>query len=558
MGFEHGLPYRLSDAFPGQAAVIAGLNPDAGTAFDAGSDYQANLAYATTRRLDVGPQQQRRLTLILTEPLFNAYLEIASARQESYLIIALLVILASALALLLSHRLTASLRALVEVSHGITGGNYRVQPPADTGGELGRLGEAFRHMIAALQQREDQLQRLNQDLEQQVSARDRELAASQTDLAREQMLLQSILEHVGDGVIAIDKGGRVLLWNRRAQELIGMGATEVSPDQWSRHYGVFQSPNGEYLPTRELPLVRALQGETVRNQELYIHNPHIVEGGWISVFARPLIADEDKLVGAVAVLVDIEESHRLREQREIQSGELARIGHLTLIAQIVDTVAHQLSQPLAAIANYTGAAIQLRAGNMLEEQRLDDILNQISRQVQRAGETLDELRELTLRSNLSRAELEVNSLVQTALHLLESRLQRLRIHVELHLASGLPGILGQKVELQQALVHLLINAMESLEATQDQVRSLHLVTDCSADRRRVQIAVGDNGPGLPYAWHEQVFEAWFSSKSDTLGLGLAVARNIVQNHNGEVRVEERQDNLTWFVIELPAIDEQHE
>ena len=558
MGFEHAAPYRLINAFPGQAMKIAGLAPDKGLAFDAGSGQPATLAYATIRQLAVSPHTQRRVTLILTEPLFNAYLEIATARQESYLIIALLVILASGLALLLSHRWTLSLRALVEVSRGVSRGEYAVDLPASSGGELDILNGAFRHMIEVLKRREDDLQRLNQDLEQMVSARTRELAASQATLAREQMLLQSILEHVGDGVIAVDKGGRFLLWNRRAQELLGMGAADLPPAQWPHHFGIYRTPNDEPLPMQELPLVRAMRGETVRNQELFISNPQNAPGRWISMFARPLFADEGRLVGAVAVLVDIEDSHHLREQREIQSGELARIGRLTLIAQIVDTIAHRLSQPLAAIANYTGAAIQLRASGMLDEQRLDSILDQISRQVQRGGENLDELRELTLRGNLARTALEVNPLVQAALQLLSNRLQRLHVNVEQHLATGLPGILGQKVELQQALVHLLVNAMEALSASQKQPRYLCLETTCSSDRKQVQIAVGDNGTGIPSELREQVFEAWFSNKPDALGLGLAVVRSIVENHNGRVSIQDREDNLSWFVIEIPAIDEQHD
>ncbi|MGD8931308.1 MAG: ATP-binding protein, partial [Chromatiales bacterium] len=525
MGFEHDRPYRLTDAFPEQAAVIAGLDPGQG---------------------------------LLTESLLNAYLEMASARLESYMIIALLVILASALALILSHRWTASLRALAAASHGISRGDYGMRVPNANGGELGKLSAAFRHMIEILKRREDQLHRLNQDLEQQVSARSQELAASQDRLSREQMLLESILDHVGDGVIAVDKQGRFLLWNRRAQELLGMGAAAVPPARWSRHFGIYRTPNSEPLPLRELPLMRALQGETVRNQELYIHNPDNAQGCWVSVFARPLYTKEGKIMGAVAVLVDSEESHRLMEQHEIQSSELARIGHLLLIAQIVDTVSHRLSQPLAAIANYAGAALQLHTTGMLGDKQLGDILERISRQAQRAGEQLDELRELTLRSNQDYSSLDVNSLVQTALELLSNRLQRLQISVELNLNPDLPKILGQKIELQQALVHILVHAMESLAATRNQTRHLQLVTRRSINGKHIQIAVGDNGPGIPPELRAQVFEAWLSSKSETLGLGLAVVRNIVENHNGQVRVEDRGDKLTWFMIELPILDAQHD
>ena len=251
-------------------------------------------------------------------------------------------------------------------------------------------------------------------------------------------------------------------------------------------------------------------------------------------------------------------THRLREQREIQSSELARIGRLLLIAQIIDTISHRLSQPLAAIANYVGAALQLRNNGLLEDKQLGEILEQISRQVQRGGAQLDELRELTLRDHRNRCALDPNSLVQSALELLNNRLQRLHIVVEQRLTEDLPKIPGQKFELQQALVHLLINAMDSLASTRNQVRRLYLVTGYSTDHQRVQIAVGDNGPGIPPESREQVFETWFSNKPDALGLGLAVVRNIMENHNGQVRIEDRKDSHTWFVIEIPTMDAKHE
>jgi PAS domain S-box-containing protein len=557
MGFEHDAAYRLSEGFPAHATTIADLDPNQGFAFNAGSGHPATLAYATNRQINVAPQEQRRITLILTEPLFNAYQEIALARQESYLIITLLVIAASVVALLLSHRWMASLRALATVSHGIIRGDYSIQVPEFPDGELGKLSCAFRHMIQTLKRREEQLQHLNQDLEQQVSARSRELAASQDRLSKEHTLLESILNHVGDGVIAVDKGGRVLLWNRRAQELLGRSADNVSPAQWSQHFGIHRTPKSEHLPLQQHPLIRALRGETVRDQELYIHSPHKTPGCWISVFARPLTTEDGKLMGAVAVLVDSEESHKLAEQREIQSTELARIGRLTLIAQMVDTVAHRLSQPLAAIANYAGAALTLHATGRLDDTQLDDILRQISRQAQRGGEQLDKLRELNRGDHPDRSALDANGLVQSALELLGNQLKRLHIVVEQRLTPDLPSILGCRIELQQALVHLLVNAMESLATTRKQTRRLYLATGCDPAAKRVRIAVGDNGPGIPSESKSQIFDAWTSSKPNTLGLGLAVVRHIVEHHNGQVGVADRQDNLTWFVIEIPIMDMPH-
>ena len=209
-------------------------------------------------------------------------------------------------------------------------------------------------MQQAIRGREDQLQNLNQHLEYQINARTQELAASQATLAREQRLLQSILDHVGDGVVAVDTNGRIVFWNRPAEQILGIGPCRAADQRLVKAFRPVLFIRQRTLAAEELPLVRALQGETVRNQELFIRNPGNASGRWIAVYARPLMTDTATLEGAVAVLVDIDESRRLRDQRAAQAGELARIGRLTLLGQIVDTMVHRVSQPLSAIANYAG------------------------------------------------------------------------------------------------------------------------------------------------------------------------------------------------------------
>jgi PAS domain S-box-containing protein len=556
MAFERQEDYRLQDEFPHDAPAIRRLTTDAELAFKVGSDYRAALAYATTRSLATSPGRNLPLTLIVTEPGFDAFREIAAARQDSYIVIALLIILASTLALFVGHRMTRSLRGLVEVSHAVSLGQFEVGFPRSPRGELGNLSNAFEQMVLTLKGREGQLKLLNRTLEDEVKKRTRELKGYQAKLEREQMMFQSILDHVGDGVVAVDGQGRFLLWNHRAEELLGTGAADIAPADWPSHYGLYRAPNDTLLELEELPLMRALQGETVRNQDLYIRHNRQATGRWISVIARPLGNPEQEIFGAVAVLVDIEEARRLKEHREMQAGELEKIGRLTLIAQIVDTVTHRLSQPLAAIANYTGAALLLRASDKLDNKRLEEILNHIARLAERGGDNLEELRRLTSKTRLPWKPLDVNEIIQTARQLLEDRLVRLNIATEQRLTPDPPPVMGQEGKLQEALIYLLINALEALSPIKGQPRRLYLVSGCSDDRSRVRIAVGDNGPGIEPQLNETIFEPWFTTKPDALGLGLTVARSVVENHNGTIGLQPRDDRLTWFVIELPAINEQ--
>ncbi|MEJ2591135.1 MAG: PAS domain-containing protein, partial [Candidatus Thiodiazotropha sp.] len=559
MTFVRPEPYRVQDEFPDHAKAIAALKSDTTLHFDFGSGDNLAWALATKRRFETVNGNFRELTLILTEPSINARHEINMARTKNYLAVLLLMGVVILLVVLITRRQTRSLRDLVRVSQAVSHGDYEVELPKAPGREMTNLSNAFRHMITTLKHREQQLKELNLTLERQVDERTHELEVSRAALTREQLLLQSILEHVGDGVVATDGNGKFLLWNRRAEEMLGMGPVDLSQEEWSRHYGLYRAPDSDLLPLTDLPLARAMRGEIVRNQELFVCNPHNRPGCWISAFARPLSAPEGgNPEGAVAVLVDITEERKLRDQMDTQTGELAKIGRLTLIAQIVDTMAHRLSQPLAAIANYAGAAIQLRATGNLDDKRLDEVLSLISRQAERGGECLRDLRSLRMRGVLPHGRSDINQIIESALSLLDDRFQRMNIQVQRQFASDLPPLFGQKMELQQALVHLLMNAMESLSTTGNQPRILRLVTAFNAEDNLLRIEVGDNGPGVPSALREHVFEAWFTTKPDSLGLGLSVAESIIENHNGSLSIIDSDDHMTWFLIELPAIDDTDE
>ncbi|MEJ2424597.1 MAG: ATP-binding protein [Candidatus Thiodiazotropha sp.] len=557
--FDGVEPYRLRDEFPAFVAKIRNLQSGNELHFETQSPKGEVSVLVTKRWFNLSPGESREITLIMAESNLTAQSQITMARKKNYLVIVSLMGVAILLVTMLTSRLTRSLRDLVNVSRAVSQGNYTIElPDASAGHDLQNLNAAIRHMINALKQREDQLRHLNQTLEHQVDTRTQELESSRAALAREQHLMQSILDHVGDGVVAVDGDGHFLLWNLRAEEMLGMGPEDIPPQDWPGHYGLYRAPGSDLLAVEELPLVRALKGEIIRSQELFVCNSQTQPGRWISAFARPLTRLSGESEGAVAVLVDLTEARRQQEQLDLQAGELAKIGRLTLIGQIVDTMAHRLSQPLAAIANYAGAAIQLQASNNLDRKRLDEVLSLISRQAERGGECLRDLRSLQLRGGLPHSKLNINAIVESALQLLEDRLQRLNIRIERDFAETLPHLIGQDIELQQAVVHLLMNAMESLSTTEQQPRILRIVTDYQPERNLVRVAVGDNGPGVATELREQIFDAWFTTKPDALGLGLAVAQTISENHNGCVILRDSEDGMTWFLIKLPAGNEAYE
>ena len=176
-----------------------------------------------------------------------------------------------------------------------------------------------------------------------------------------------------------------MLWNRKAEQIVGSGPEDVPPERWSAHFGVYRDESGEPLPTEELPLVRASRGESTDNTELYLRNPEQSEGRWTQVTARPLRDQSGGLSGAVAVLVDVTEKKRLQARLEAHRAELRKFGRLFLGAEIASATAHQLSQPLGALCNYAGAAVRLHQQGRLGETELGEMLERIENLSVQAG-----------------------------------------------------------------------------------------------------------------------------------------------------------------------------
>lgn len=552
LDLDRAHPYGLEQEFPAASTEIKRIEPGSGEYFETGTADTSLLAYALRRPLDNRSPDPRQITLVLVDAPSGWRRQIAAAWQNSYLAVTTLVGVAALLLALLAHRLTRSLRNLVRASKEVTQGDYTVVLPHSSIGEIDQLNRSFEHMIASLQDREVRLQELNRTLEDRVSQRTNELEASQTALVRKHSLLQTVVDHIADGVVAVDSAGRFLLWNKRAETIVGFGPAELPTRDWPQHYGVYHSPAGEPFPTEELPLVRALAGETVRGQELFVRNAMNMPGHWISVDARPVLDAAGKPDGAVAVMTNRDEARRLREIREARSGELSRIVRLALIGQIVDTTVHRLSQPLAAIANYAAAAALMLASNSLGSEQLNEILGHIKSQTERSGKTLDMLRTLTRSGGLKTENVDLNGVILSALELLSDRLQHQNIRVERQLEPELPEVHGQEMELQQAVIHLVINAMESLSNIAEGRRYLRVFTKYCADENRIHVVIEHTIPIAEKPSNGHTPSRPLTSPTDTPGLGLAVVRNILEQHNGNVGVKYEDQGLVRYLIDLPV------
>jgi PAS domain S-box-containing protein len=547
---ERGAPLLVPASPPrldlGGAAAPSILPGSLGGAFSQvpGVD-GVHLAYVTTRSWDPG-DPDRRLIFVLNEPEPKPEDTLDVLRRANLLAALGLVVLAILMVGVLLRRQTRPLSALAGASEAIARGDFsRELPPADSS-EVGSLVRAFRHMAEEVERREGQLAALNLDLERRVEARTAELA-------REHALQRLILDSVADGVVVVDLAGRFVLWNRKAEQIVGSGPEAVPSERWSEHFGVYRDEAGEPVPTEELPLVRAIHGESTDNMEVYLCRPKRSEGRWAQVTARPLRDQDGGLSGAVAVLVDVTERRRMEARLQARRAELARFGRLVLGAEIASVTAHQLSQPLAALSNYVGAALRLHQRGRLHEPELGEMLERIERLSVQAGAILDRLRARIRRGESPPKAFDVDAVVTSCLDFLGDRIQRAGVRVQRRCEASLPAVQGDPLQLEHALIQLVTNALEAMETIDRSQRQLIVGMHHDASRGMLIIEIGDTGPGVSAALADRLFRPWETDKPGALGIGLTIVESIIESFGGSIRMEPGIPRGARFSIALPEV-----
>jgi C4-dicarboxylate-specific signal transduction histidine kinase len=234
-----------------------------------------------------------------------------------------------------------------------------------------------------------------------------------------------------------------------------------------------------------------------------------------------------------------------RQQRE----ELAHALRVTTLSELTASLAHELNQPLTAVAmNAKAGRRLLQTGSALE---LDEILDDIGRDATRAGEVVHRLRVLLRKGEPERKPLDINQLVAGVATLVRHDLERARVSLRLTLSELLPLVSGDAVQLQQVVLNLLLNACDALSELDDGPRVLDVATNLSGPGRIV-VTVRDSGVGVPESELARIFEPFVTTKTQGLGMGLAISRSIVEAHGGRIWATRNDDRGLTMHVELPA------
>ena len=232
--------------------------------------------------------------------------------------------------------------------------------------------------------------------------------------------------------------------------------------------------------------------------------------------------------------------------------ELQHTTRLTMMGELTASIAHEIKQPLAAIVTNASYSLrQLGASNPnLEEIR--QAIREIEDDGNRASSIISRIRALLMKGSPQRTELQVNDVIREVLGMLRTDIDENRIILKLDLAAELPPVFGDRIQLQQALMNILLNSTEALRLVPPPDRKLTITSRTSAEGVRIEVT--DSGPGLDSNAVERLFEPFFTTKPEGMGLGLSISRSILESHGGRLSNISKSDGATFELI-LPAASE---
>lgn len=386
-------------------------------------------------------------------------------------------------------------------------------------------------------------------LERQLSSRNVEL---ESEITR-------ILSTMSEGVYGLDVEGRITYANPAACVMSGYSEEElVGQDAFALH--MYADENGEPRSLDNTPYQRAFE-EGVRIEVdcevVWRKNKSFV---YAAMTCTPSV-EHGEVTGAVVVFRDITsrleaeaELHETRQELGHQRQRLAHIERLSTMGEMAAGFAHEVNQPLTAIANYASVSKRLADKEDIDREKLGSALDKMQNQALRASEVIQRLRNFVkIPTKGGKKIMEASRLVEEVINLAEVDSQKNQVPIHFEAADNLPPVYIDDIQIQQVLLNLVRNGMESMSGTERSAEGIQVkLTEPQAGM--VRFSVADRGIGLAADAEDKLFHPFYTTKDDGMGIGLSVCASIIQDHGGEIAFTRNPDGGTTFYFDLAAKD----
>jgi PAS domain S-box-containing protein len=367
-----------------------------------------------------------------------------------------------------------------------------------------------------------------------------------TERKRAEYLTRQVFESASDGVAVVGRDYRYQRvnavyernWGTPAEEIVGMHVADLlGADVFER----------AVKPS----LDRCLAGERFTFADWFTTK---LGRFYMSASYSPLRLDSERLEAALVITRDLTDHVLASEALREAQAALARVNRVTTLGVLAASIAHEVNQPLGAMVASAGSCARWLAAQPPELEKAQRSLGRIARDGKRASEVIDRIRALVMRQPPRRDRVDVNQTILDVIALTRDQMRRNDIALEKTLADGLPPVWGDKVQLQQVILNLIVNAIEAMSVPGHRPRQL--VIGASQAEGGVCIEVRDSGPGVATEIADKLFEPFHTSKAQGIGMGLSISRSIIEAHGGQLWTAPNLPHGAVFRFSLPAAERE--
>jgi PAS domain S-box-containing protein len=267
----------------------------------------------------------------------------------------------------------------------------------------------------------------------------------------------------------------------------------------------------------------------------------------IQSIGHPVFGASGDVVEAVGTVIDVTERRRAEEGRQA----LAHANRITTMGQLTASISHEINQPIAAVVSNAQAALRWLDMRPPNPHEVREALGRIVKDGRRASDVISRIRALVRKAPPRKDQLDINDMIRDAIALTRSELHRTRVSLRSQLAEVLPPVLGDRVQLQQVMVNLIVNAIEAMSGIGDDMRLLTIISH-AANSDHLVIEVQDTGCGFDPANLDRLFQSFYTTKPEGMGMGLAISGSIVESHGGRLSAAANEPRGAVFRFTLPV------
>lgn len=369
-------------------------------------------------------------------------------------------------------------------------------------------------------------------------------AAVEHALRDEHAFRQAMEDSVRIGLRARDLQGRVIYVNRAFCDMVGWSAEELIG---------LMPPMPYWLPDE-------IRGTQVAHADVLVGDSP-AEGFELRfqrrngerfdalIYEAPLIDGQGRQTGWMGSVLDVTERKRAQELARQQQERLQLTSRLVAMGEMASTLAHELNQPLSAIASYNTACLNLLQSGAAEQEELVGALQKLGGQAHRAGEIIRRIYDFVRKSEPKRAACDINTVLANAMGFIEPAARRRRMRIELQLHEGLPAVYGDRILLEQVVLNLARNGLDAMKSEPAERRVLTVASVLTEGA--VQVSVFDHGTGIAQEQLGRLFTPFYTTKPEGMGMGLNICRSIVEFHDGRLWMQPNHDGGAVFHFTVP-------